>query len=91
MADVRPRISPTLANLLRTGAAMHNLPTIGAYLENVVLPMVQADIHRQMTINPTLQRAQLTAPDVAPRPSTSVPVPTTGGADVVADVVGGEK
>ena len=94
MPDVRPRISPVLATLLRTGASLHGLPTIGAYLESVVRPMVQADIHRQMTVNPTLQPAQLDVPGVAPqaaRPSPAVPVPTTGCADLVADVVGGTQ
>ncbi len=103
MPDVRPRISPVLATLLRTGASLHGLPTIDAYLESVVRPMVQADIHRQMVVNPTLQPAQLDVPGVAAqldvpgvapqlaRPSPAVPVPTTGCADVVADVVGGAE
>ena len=72
MPDVRPRISPTLATLLRTGAAMHGLPSIGTYLEAVVLPMVRADIARMVALDPSLSGSRVSVPTT----SVVVPVPT---------------
>ena len=83
MPDVRPRISPALARDLTMGATLHGLPTIGAYLDQVVRPMVRADIARRLAIDPSL--AQLSEDVVAP-----IAAPPAAGADVDrADVAGG--
>ena len=63
-SDVRPRISASLAQLLRTAAALHQVPTIGAYLDTVVRPMVRADIARLLSTDPTLDLAAPPEPDV---------------------------
>ena len=63
-SDVRPRISASLAQLLRTAAALHQCPTIGAYLDTVVRPMVRADIARLLSTDPTLDLAAPPEPDV---------------------------
>jgi len=85
MPDVRPRISPALATALRTGAAMHGLPSIGTYLEAVVLPMVRADIARCVALDPSLSG------DVVPVPSpaVAVPVPTRAPVPVPVPTVPG--
>jgi len=72
--DVRPRLSSSLAQLLRPGAALPGCATIGGYLETVVRPMVMADIARRLTIDPTLA-LNIQAVDE----SVPVPVAEVGG------------
>ncbi len=83
MPDVRPRISPALARDLTMGATLHGLPTIGAYLDQVVRPMVRADIARRLAIDPSL--AQLSEDVAAP---VAAPRSASAGVDF-AGVVGG--